>query len=214
MTSPTPEPAASASAAALPSASPPSAAAPVGVPKGAKVLHLGDSFAGALGLELNAVLEERGAEGVLRFKTASFIPEWAWKGGIPQFMAEHRPDLVLITLGANEVAIREPETRVAVIEKLVKQFGDTPCVWIAIPLWASDTGLMPVIRDHCAPCRFMDSNELRFADGTRVRDMPRLPDKIHPTMRARRQWAEFVVDWLAAERDPVGPRLWSLRGGR
>lgn len=188
-----------------------SAAAPAVFPAGLKVLHIGDSFAGALGLELNRALREHGSTGVLHFKAASFIPEWAWKGGVPLMMLENKPDLVLVTLGANEVAIQDPSSRVAVIEKLVRHLGETPCVWIGIPLWASDTGLLPVIAAHAAPCRYLDSNTLTFDDGSLVRDMPRLPDKIHPTMAARRRWAERVLRWLAEERAPGPAKPWRWR---
>lgn len=211
---PAPTPPAPAPADAAPSPGAPSegsAAAPAVFPAGLKVLHIGDSFAGALGLELNRALREHGSTGVLHFKAASFIPEWAWKGGVPLMMLENKPDLVLVTLGANEVAIQDPSSRAAVIEKLVRHLGETPCVWIGIPLWASDTGLLPVIAAHAAPCRYLDSNTLTFDDGSLVRDMPRLPDKIHPTMAARRRWAERVLRWLAEERAPGPAKPWRWR---
>jgi hypothetical protein len=43
-----------------------------------------------------------------------------------------------------------------------------------------------------------------------VMDMPRMPDKIHPTMSARKVWAEYVVQWLARQRDPNAERPWEL----
>jgi len=181
---------------------PPPAVAPV--PEGSTVVHIGDSMAGALGIELNRALKRAGVKGILHFKTASFIPDWAWGRDIALYMAQHNPDLVLISLGANEVAIKDPTIRIKQVQRLVQRLQGRPCVWIAPPLWAAgDTGLLPVIRAHCAPCRFMDTNAL-------VKDMPRLRDKIHPTMPARKVWAEYVVKWLARQRDPRADRPWEL----
>ncbi len=177
---------------------------PPPLPQGTTILHIGDSMAGALGVALNDELKRAGVKGVLRFKTASFIPTWAWSQDLPVLLAGHKPDLVLITLGANEVAIKDPEIRTKVIQKLVGRLNGVPCVWIAPPLWAGDTGLLPVIRKNCAPCRYMDTNVI--APG-----MPRLSDKIHPTMSARKDWAKIVIDWLARERDPNGKTPWQLK---
>ncbi|MBX3128381.1 MAG: SGNH/GDSL hydrolase family protein [Polyangiaceae bacterium] len=175
------------------------------LPRGTTVLHIGDSMAGALGVELNAVLKERGVRGILRFQNASFIPGWAWSKELPVYLAHHNPDLVLITLGTNEIQVQKPESRAGLVKKLVARLGDRPCVWILPPLWGpGDTGLLPVIANNAAPCRVLDSNRL-------FPDMPRLSDKIHPTLAARRQWAELTVDWLAQQRDPAGPRPWQLR---
>ena len=177
--------------------------APEPLPAKTTVLHIGDSFAGALGIALNAELKKAGVRGVLQYKTASFIPNWAWGKDLPLYLAQYKPDLVLISLGANEVAIFNPEQRAGLIKKLVARLDGRPCVWIAPPLWAGDTGLLPVIRKNCAPCRFMDSSAI-------FPGMPRLKDKIHPTIPAREDWAKRVVAWLARERRPTPEQPWAL----
>lgn len=185
----------------------PSRPDPAPLPAGTTVLHIGDSMAGALGIALNDELKKAGVKGILRFKTASFIPTWAWSQDVPILLARHNPDLVIVTLGANEVAIKDPEIRAKTIRKLVGRFDGRPCVWIAPPLWAGDTGLLPVIEKNAAPCRYMDTNAL-------IGDMPRVSDKIHPTMSARQEWAKVVVEWLAREREPGAARPWELRKPR
>jgi hypothetical protein len=176
---------------------------PAPLPAGTTVLHVGDSFAGALGVALNAELKRHGVRGFLRYKTATFIPDWAFGPKLPLYIAQTNPDLVLVNLGANEVQMFEPKQRAKTIQKLVGHMKGRPCVWISPPLWAGDSGIVSVIRENCAPCRFMDSNAL-------FPDMPRLPDKIHPTMPARDEWARRVVDWLARQRRPTAERPWEL----
>ncbi len=177
---------------------------PPPLPKGTTVLHIGDSFAGALGIELDKQLKEQGVHGILRYKTASYIPEWAYKGKVREYVRQYKPDLVLITLGANELKIVKPEQRIHAIKKLVSELGGRPCVWVGVPLWSgAHNDLLNVIRDNAKPCRFLDSTRL-------FPDMPRVHDHIHPTMNARAEWAKRVIDWLARERVPDGDKPWQL----
>jgi hypothetical protein len=174
------------------------------LPKGTLVLHMGDSFAAALGVELGKRLKAAGVRSALEYKTASYIPNWSFGGDIPKFISNYRPDLVLITLGANEIEIPKPEQRAGAIRHLVGELGGRPCVWIAPPLWKADTGLMQVIQDNVAPCRYLDSNVL-------VHDLPRGRDKIHPSPEGREIWAEIVFKWLEAERVGSDSQPWALK---
>jgi lysophospholipase L1-like esterase len=177
---------------------------PDALPKGTRVLQIGDSFAAALGGELSKLFKEAGVRSTLEYKTASYIPNWSYEGDIPKFVSNYQPDLVLITLGANEIEIPKPEERVKPIKHLVGTLGGRPCVWIAPPLWKPDTGLLQVIRDNVAPCRYLDSNAL-------VHDLPRGRDKIHPSAEGRQIWAKIVFDWLSKERLGSPKQPWALR---
>lgn len=193
---PAPEPAAAVAAAPVHAPIEP-------LPKGTLVLQVGDSFAAALGGELGKLFKAAGLRSALEFKTASYIPNWSYGPEIPKYVANYQPDLVLVTLGANEVEIPKPEERVKAIKHLVGALGGRPCVWILPPLWKPDTGLMKVIEANVAPCRSLDSSAL-------VPDLPRGRDKIHPSAEGREIWAKAVFDWLSKER--LGsPKPWSLK---
>jgi len=168
------------------------------------VLQIGDSFAAALGVELGKLLKEAGLRTSLEYKTASYIPNWSYEGDIPKYVANYQPDLVLITLGANEIEIPKPDERIKPIKHIVSLMGGRPCVWVAPPLWKPDTGLLKVIKDNVAPCRYLDSNAL-------VHDLPRGKDKIHPSPEGRVIWAKIVFDWLAHERVGDAKYPWALR---
>lgn len=189
-------------------AQPAAASAPTSndLPQGTRVLQVGDSFADALGIELGKLLKQSGLRTSLETKTPSYIGDWAYGPALPKAIAQYNPDLVLITLGANEVEIPVPEQRVAPVQRLVKSLGDRPCVWILPPLWKRDTGVMQVIKDNAKPCQVLDSSAL-------VPSLPRGRDHIHPSTQGRLIWATAVFDWLKQARDPAGPRPWSLRGG-
>lgn len=176
------------------------------LPSESKVLHVGDSFAGALGIPLGRILEERGIKSVLKHTDASYLTDWAWDGSLQKYLWRYNPDLVIVTLGANELGIADPERRIKTLGKITETIGDRPCLWVGIPLWKGrQNGLMEVIREHAAPCVYWDSNQLLD-----VENMPRISDGIHPTSSARRDWAETLVEWLEVHVDSTPERPWSM----
>lgn len=192
----------------VPSIPEPSApAAPAPLPEGTTVLHIGDSFAGALGYALNEELATHGVEGVIKYEKSTYIPTWAWKREVDTYLRKYEPDLVVITLGGNELGIANPEQRAENIQRLIQRFDGIPCVWIGIPLWeGANPRLMAVIEQNAAPCRFLDSHAL-------LPDLERAKDKIHPSLAARKRWARTVVEWLRQQRLPDGDKPWALQDG-
>ncbi len=197
------------SAASRAAPAPPVAKAPPPpLPKGTVVLHVGDSMADALGKSLRRELQALGVRNVLEAKEATYIPEWAgFKMKMDQHLAIHNPDLVIITLGGNEVAMPDPTIRADPVRRLVAKVGDRPCLWIAAPLWpgSPNTGILKVIRENCAPCIYVDTNELM------VPRMEVLGDGVHPTIAERRRWAKYMIRWLRHNRDPDGARPWDFK---
>jgi hypothetical protein len=180
---------------------------PAAPPEGTLILHIGDSFAAALGIPLGKRFKQAGMRSALEFKTASYIPTWAFGEELPKFVRRYNPDLVLITLGGNEIEIVNPEQRAGAVQRLIQRLEGRPCVWIAPPLWKPDTGVLEVIHHNAAPCRFLDTNSL-------ISEMERGPDKIHPSTPAREAWADVVYAWLVRERAGDGDRPWALRPER
>lgn len=175
-------------------------------PVGTKVLHVGDSFAGALGIPLGKLLEEAGVKSILKHKDSSYLTTWAWEPDLEQEIWRYNPDLVVVTLGANELGIADPGQREKTVKKIVATIGQRPCLWVAIPLWSErHNGLLEVIEKSAAPCVFYDTN--REMD---TAHMARIHDGIHPTNDARRQWAEAVFGYLMAHRQPRAGAPWWL----
>ncbi|HVR20212.1 MAG TPA: hypothetical protein VMS65_10965, partial [Polyangiaceae bacterium] len=71
-----PPPAPSASAQSVSATSAPDPAS-YGFPKDTLILHVGDSFAGSLGVPLGKRFKAAGMRTVLKFETASYVPTWA-----------------------------------------------------------------------------------------------------------------------------------------
>lgn len=120
-----------------------------------------------------------------------------WAGKMERLVFDMQPDLVLINIGANEVANIDPPAHAGAVRRIVKYIGGRPCVWISPPLWRKDTGIIDVIREHSAPCRFFDSDALV------PQPIPRTSDKIHPSTAGGAIWAAAFWDWLQEQRAPA-----------
>lgn len=176
------------------------------MPENTKVLHVGDSFAGALGKPLGELFELAKVRSVLKHTDSSYLTDWAWDGNLQKYLWKYNPDLVIVTLGANELEIVNPELREKTVRKIVEIVDGRPCVWIAIPLWAGPkNGLLEVIKKNSGSCRYMDTNAL--FDTTQ---MARISDGIHPTTEARKAWADDVFRWLREHRKPTPERPWNI----
>jgi len=181
----------------------PSSPADDDLPRGTLVLQVGDSFAGALGVPLGQRLKAKGLHSVLEYRTSSYVPTWASGTELTGYVARYHPDLVIVTLGANEFELANPDQRAAAVRRLVQHLGNRPCVWVTPPRWKQDTGILAVIHANVKPCRFLDSDTI-------VRDLARKQDKVHPSDAAREVWADAVLAWLIRERQG-GERPWQLK---
>ena len=168
-------------------ASPPTAA-PIPIAAGTRVLVFGDSFVAAgLSQRLKRLVEDRGGKLVADAWTSSTTAAWASGDRLATLLAGSKPDVVLVSIGANEVFLPAPEARAQYVRAIVQRLGGRPCVWISTPLWKGETGITAVSRANAAPCTFFDSSAL---------PIERNPDKIHPSPKGGAQWADAV--WSAA----------------
>jgi lysophospholipase L1-like esterase len=178
-------------------------AAPDESRKGTLVVHIGDSFTEAFFEQnLRPRFAAVGAKYWVKAKTPSYSSEWAYSSVLDQLLWS-KPQLVLISLGANEIEMPDPSVHAGAVRALAKKAGQYgSCVWITPPLWKKDTGFLQVIRENCAPCAFFDSDD-------HVSNVERKPDKIHPNEVGGARWAAAFWDWLEAHREPSrGP--WAL----
>jgi acyl-CoA thioesterase-1 len=150
------------------------------------VLHTGDSTVGGRHGLARAVRSRFEAEGTryigdtvnrASLLTGTFVRH------VARAVDKHHPDLVLINLGTNEVFVPAPDALAGRVRALVRAVGPRDCVWIGPPTWRGDTGIVRVIRENAAPCRFFDSSGLH---------LDRRRDGIHPTDRGGEQWASLL----------------------
>ena len=158
------------------------------------VLHVGDSFVMAgFSQTLRPKMKSVGALYEVRGAQATYTTTWHNK--LSRLVGDYHPDLVIITLGANEVTLTDPWARADAVTRLVKIVGDTPCVWVTPPLWRKDTGIIEVIKQRAKPCLVFDSDAI-------VGPIARQPDSIHPSNVGGAKWAEAFWAWLLEHRAP------------
>ena len=163
------------------------AAAPVTAPPppltGKTVLHVGDSMVGG-NFGLTRALDQRfsaeGAKFIHDYKVSESIVSYDHSPKLKSLMEKNRPDIVIITLGTNDVFVPYPASMAGNIRNIVKRVGATECYWMGPPTWKPDTGIVQVLKDNVAPCRFFDSSNLK---------LQRAGDGIHPTDRGGADWA-------------------------
>lgn len=165
------------------------------------VVHTGDSMVGGgLCKALAPKFKAEGTKFVRDVWESASIVAFAESDRLTKLMKKYDPDLVLLTLGANDVFDKHPEYMIRYIDAIVKKVGHRDCYWIGPPLWKGDAGLVGVIRDHAAPCTFYDSSHLT---------LQRAGDGIHPTEKGGAVWADafwevFRSGARASAFEPVG----------
>lgn len=161
-----------------------------------RVLHIGDSMVGfkfGLTRALGARFEADGAKFFSIPITSAGIQSFEKGTDLDEAIKKTHPDLVLITLGANNATSPSPEYLVPAIKRVVKKVGvgTSPrrkCIWIGPPLWKPDkVGFIDVLEKSTEPCRFFDSSHL---------ELDRMSDGIHPTNKGGEVWAEAVYRYL------------------
>lgn len=167
------------------------------------VLHIGDSFVhSGLTQRLREHLKPLGVRYEVRAEHSTNSLDWAKR--MPEIVASTQPDLVIVTLGGNEIGSKHLDVQGRAVERIVKTIGDRPCVWTTPPLWMEESGVFDAIQQHLAPCRFFET------DVEVGKFIPRRDDKIHPTMEGGAMWADKLFAYLERERT-TGQKPWSLR---
>ena len=125
----------------------------------------------AIGVRYEAVTD---ASGGLR--------TFAKSGKLAELVRWKKPDVVLLTLGINNLTAARPNEYDVDVKSIVAQVGDRPCWWIGpLSIERPETGLISMLARTTAPCAWASSYDLVIE---------RQPDHIHPTQRGASTWAD------------------------
>jgi lysophospholipase L1-like esterase len=141
---------------------------------------------GGLARALRPKFEGEGAKYYRDVWESGSLREFSRSDRIPKLVQSFHPDLVILTLGANDVFEPKPEVMAPFIDKVAKMAsgkeGAIDCWWIGPPMWKEEyKRMVPVLREHSAPCTFFDSSDI---------EMHRKPDGIHPDEKGGETWAD------------------------
>lgn len=155
---------------------------------GQSVMLIGDSMAEGVGPWLQKKVESVGGRFINAQERSSTIVWWQGSGKLRELLLRHRPDIVFIALGSNEIFLEDPERRAPLIKAMVEEIGARNAFWIGPPSWKPDKGLVRVIEENFQPGHFYNSNDLQ---------VPRAKDGKHPTAQGYQTWTDLVWKWYA-----------------
>lgn len=150
------------------------------------VLIFGDSMTHNLGMSIAKYGSKNNYKVTSVSWESSSILAWANSDKISQYIAMSKPDFIFISLGSNEVGLKNFEARIPQIKKIIDKIGDIPYIWVGPPLWKKDDGLYPLIEKNIGDGRFFSTGNLELERG---------PDHVHPTRKGADTWADTLMRW-------------------
>ena len=169
------------------------------------VLHVGDSMVGyghGLSLALKRRFDAAGIEYHWDAWTSANIPtvdpaqrkhtgDRDRSERLDKLIRTFHPDLVLLNLGTNNLAIPRPEAYADEIRSIAKHITEDgrDCLWIGPirPKWSHNPDMFDVLKNNASPCEYFDSSPIH---------PPLQSDDIHPTDPGGEQWATAIWDYL------------------
>lgn len=154
------------------------------------LLFIGDSMLEGLSPRLAAYAKENGHTlySVIWYSSTSEV--WGRSDKLNGYIDRIKPDFVFVSLGANELFVRDIATkRDGYVKKILADIGDLPYLWIGPPNWKPDTGINDLVAANTKPGMFFLSNGMTFE---------RARDGAHPTRSSAVVWMDSVVTWMLA----------------
>lgn len=154
------------------------------------LLFIGDSMLEGLSPRMAAYAAENGHTLYSVMWYSSTTEVWGRSGKLKAYINRLKPDFIFISLGANELFVKDIEQRRdKYVKKMLEEIGDIPYLWIGPPNWKPDTGINRLIAKNAAPGSFFLSDGMHF---------DRASDGAHPTRSSAIVWLDSVMRWMPA----------------
>lgn len=157
---------------------------------GKRILFFGDSMIEGLAMRFADYADENGHKLYSVCWYGSSTLGWASNlDTLQSFLDWSQADYVVVSLGGNELRIKDLEARSQNIRKIQDALKDRPTVWIAPPSWIKNPTITGVIRETVGEKRYFDSTRLKFNRGS---------DNMHPTFGSASRWMDSIAVWLSS----------------
>jgi hypothetical protein len=161
-----------------------------------RILHIGDSMAPFVANYLKGFVKASGRKYWVDSEHSTTTLSWAQERRLQAAMYRYDPQVILISLGSNEVHDRTPERRAPAIRQIIKDTRGRACLWISPPVKKPDYPFLQVLRSNLGHCHYLDSSRVK---------MTRMEDGYHPTWTGGYRWASEVWRVLGGtEKVPTG----------
>lgn len=125
---------------------------------------------------------------------SSSILGWAGGNRLSDYIAEIKPDFIIISLGSNEMELKHFDTRGKYVKKILEKIDTIPYIWVGPPLWKPDKGVYSMLEDNIGKERIFRIDSL---------DMERGPDHVHPTPKGADVWVDSLMRWQLKSLHPI-----------
>lgn len=154
-----------------------------------RILLIGDSMNEGITRRFSAWCENSGHELHTVIWYGSSTKSWASSNRIKLYIKKIHPTYIIISLGSNELFVKDAVERAKYIRSITEAVGTSPYVWIGPPNWKEDTGINAAIAREVGSGRFYESRNLTLERGK---------DHRHPTMASAAAWTDSVASWLSS----------------
>ena len=157
---------------------------------GKRILFFGDSMIEGLSMRFADYARENGHLLYTVCWYGSTTTGWANNlDTLQSFLRWSEADYVVVSLGGNELKVKDLDNRAENIRIIQNALGTRPTVWVAPPSWIKTPTITEVIRNVVGDKRYFDSTRLTYNRGS---------DKMHPTFGSASRWMDSIAVWMSS----------------
>lgn len=157
-------------------------------------LFFGDSMTENLAVRGAAYAKQNGHKIYTVNWDSSGTRIWSQCDTLDQYIKKYEPTFIFISLGSNELYIRDVGPYREYVQTIIKKIGNIPYIWIGPPNWKPDQGINDMLMDENKPGTFFLTNGM---------ELPRRKDNIHPTREGGAMWFDSIVRWMPKSAHPI-----------
>lgn len=157
---------------------------------GKRILFFGDSMIEGLSMRFADYARENGHQLFTVCWYGSTTTGWAHNlDTLQSFLRWSEADYVVVSLGGNELKVKDLDNRAENIRIIQRALGSRPTIWVAPPSWVKDPTITEVIRGVVGDKHYFDSTRLTYTRGS---------DKMHPTFGSASRWMDSIAVWMSS----------------
>jgi len=151
------------------------------------LLLTGDSMGDGLFMRLLQLQKQNRWQIIYKPWYGSTTKQWASCQRLADYIETYQPDLLIFTLGSNELFTKLSPKKTQFVHEIVKQMQPIPFVWVGPPNWKPDWGLDSMLQKEIGLENYFVSKELAFE---------RKKDGAHPTPKSAAVWLDTIGNWI------------------
>jgi len=155
-----------------------------------KILMVGESMIEGLMFPFKKYGKFNGHTIIPKIWYGSRLLDWGANDTLKKIIDLVKPTYVIVSIGSNELFIRNIEEREPYVKNILAQLGNTKFIWVGPPNPKKDNGINDLIARNIGADRFFVSKYMHFL---------RKRDGVHPKADQCYKWADSISDWIMTQ---------------